>query len=109
MNKPKPCAYCGGNCIINFIKGEYTLNCDSCPAKLEWFATTTDALNAWNTRSNNCDEISYFENGVALAIDVLDKHKKLAEAAGGKECAAYLVLGGIIDEIETQLEYAIRA
>lgn len=108
MNDFKPCPYCGDKCVMSFERGEFKLRCYNCHAKMEWFTNEDEAMEAWNKRDCNCDELSYFENGVELALNVLERVKSDAEKAGGKDCAAYLIISRIIEEIENQAENAVN-
>jgi len=108
MNELKPCPYCGDKCVMTFEKGEFKLRCYSCHAKMEWFTNEDEAIEAWNKRDCNCDELSYFEGGVELASSVIERYQRTIEQAIGKESAAYALLKGLLDEIETKLNHAIN-
>lgn len=109
----KMCPFCGraaSSFINDFMNvDKFYINCFTCNSRSHLYDSEDEAIAAWNERKDcNCDELSYFENGVELATNILERHKNTAEKLGGKDCAAYHILGAIIEEIEVQLDHAVN-
>lgn len=86
MNKElESCPFCGGDPKLTFMNGELFIECQKCPAVMKWFATSDEAVSAWNQRENT----QAFKDGVELVIGIIEKHQVLAAKAAGADCAAY--------------------
>ncbi len=48
-----PCPFCGGNKISVWDKSRYDVcvRCDKCDAQTDWLPTISDAITAWNNRT----------------------------------------------------------
>lgn len=110
MTPLKKCPFCNSVPELKFHKGEHFIQCPECPARMEWFAITEEAIAHWNKRCLTVfeNEIECFTNGVEMTLKILENYKAMAQETGGPEGTVFLIFKGIIEEIETHLGHAIN-